>query len=273
MSMRPLIIAQISDLHVRREGELSYGIVDTCAMLRICVAQILAMPCRPALLLASGDLVDSGTPEEYTALRELLRPLTMPCYLIPGNHDDREVLRREFADHPGLGQWPPFVQYVIEEWPLRIIALDTVIPGEDGGRLCQERLAWLDTTLAAKPGKPALVMMHHPPIRSGIAGMDRHGLESSAAFEAVIAKHPQVARIVCGHLHRHIEARVGGVPVSVCPSPAHQIALDLDPASRARFVMEPPGFLLHFWNEGEGIVTHSVPVGAFAGPYGFEGQS
>ena len=267
--MNPLIIAQISDLHIRREGELIRGMVDTAAMLRRCVTQLLSLPARPSMLLISGDLVDAGAPIEYAKLRELLAPLPMPCYLIPGNHDDRDALRSEFADHPWLGQWRPFIQYAIDDWPLRIVALDTVIPGDDGGRLCEQRLEWLDATLAAVPEKPTLVMMHHPPFRTWIAGMDRHGLESPAAFRAVIEKHSQVERIVCGHLHRHIEARIGRVPVSVCPSPAHQITLDLAPEARPRFSMEPPGFLLHLWSEGAGMVTHSVPIGDFAGPYGF----
>lgn len=267
--MHPLIIAQISDLHIKREGELSYGVVDTAAMLRRCVAQILASKPRPDLLLVSGDLVDSGVAHEYATLRRLLAPLELPVYLIPGNHDDRGALRREFSDQPWLNQCEPFVQYAIEDWPLRIVALDTVIPGDDGGRLCVERLAWLEATLAAAPGKPTLLMMHHPPFRTWIAGMDRHGLAAPEEFAALIARHPQVERIVCGHLHRHIEARLAGVPVSVCPSPAHQITLDLAPERRARFIMEPPGYLLHLWNAREGVVTHGVPVGAFAGPYGF----
>lgn len=271
--MVPLIITQISDLHIKCGGELIGGVVDTVAMLRRCVTQILAMPAPPSLVLVSGDLVDAGAPAEYATLRALLAPLPMPYYLIPGNHDDRDALLGEFADHPWMrqcqGQVPHFIQYAIDDWPLRIVALDTVIPGDDGGRLCEERLAWLDATLTAMPEKPTLVMMHHPPFRSWIAGMDRHGLESPEAFAAVIANHPQVERIVCGHLHRHIEARIDRVPVSVCPSPAHQIALDLAPEAHPNFTMEPPGFLLHLWSEREGVVTHSMPIGDFAGPYGF----
>ncbi len=267
--MDPLIIAQISDLHIKREGELSYGIVDTAAMLRRCVAHILALRQRPDMLLVTGDLVDSGAPLEYATLRRLLAPLAVPTYLIPGNHDDRAALRREFTDQPWLRQCEPFIQYSIDDWPLRIAALDTVIPGDEGGRLCDERLAWLDATLAAAPEKPTLVMMHHPPFRTWIAGMDRHGLESPEAFAAVIARHAQVERIVCGHLHRHIEARIGRVPVSVCPSPAHQITLDLAPEANASFVMEPPGYQLHLWSAGHGLVSHTVPIGDFAGPYTF----
>jgi 3',5'-cyclic AMP phosphodiesterase CpdA len=268
--MIPLIIAQISDLHVKRDGELSYGMVDTVGMLRRCLAQMASMRSRPSLVLVTGDLVDSGAPSEYVTLRTLLAPLGVPCYLIPGNHDKRDALREAFSDHDWLRQWPPFVQYAVDDWPIRIVALDTSIPAEEGGRLCDKRLAWLDATLSAKPSKPTLVMMHHPPFRTGINGMDQIGFESPETFAAVIAKHPQVERIVCGHLHRHIEARIGRVPVSVCPSPAHQITLDLEPGAPASFIMEPPGFLLHLWSDGAGLVTHCVPIGTFPGPYGFD---
>jgi Icc protein len=267
--MDPLIIAQISDLHIKREGELSCGVVDTFSMLRRCVAHMLALPQRPALLLASGDLVDSGTAEEYASLRRLLAPLGIPAYLIPGNHDDRAALRREFADQPWLRQWEPFIQYAIDDWPLRIVALDTVIPGDDGGRLCDERLAWLEAALAAAPRQPTLVMMHHPPFRTWMTGMDRHGLEAPEKFAAVIGGHPQVERIVCGHMHRSIEARIGRVPVSVCPSPAHQITLDMAPGVHASFTMEPPAYQLHLWSAAHGLVSHTVPIGQFAGPYSF----
>ncbi|MFM9967019.1 MAG: phosphodiesterase [Burkholderiales bacterium] len=268
--MKPLILAQISDLHIKGEGELTCGVVDAARMLRACLAQILTTPWRPDFVLLTGDLVDGGAAKEYVCLRKLLAAMPMPVYLIPGNHDQRDTLREAFPDHAWLRQWPPFVQYAIDQWPQRVIALDTVVPGDDGGHLCEERLAWLDRTLAAQPEKPTLVMMHHPPFRTWITGMDRHGLLQPEAFAKVMAKHPQVERIICGHLHRHIEARLGRVPVSVCPSPAHQIRLDLATESRASFVMEPPGFLLHLWSAPDGMVTHYVPVGQFAGPYGFD---
>lgn len=267
--MTDLIIAQISDLHIRCEGKLLCDRVDTAAMLRRCVEHLASLPMRPSMLLATGDLTDGGTPAEYQTLKALLAPLQLPVYLIPGNHDDRDALREGFADHPWLAQSRPFVHYAIEDWPLRIVALDTSVPGCEGGQLCADRLAWLEATLAAEPAKSTLVMMHHPPFRTWMAGMDAIGLEAPEPFCAVIARHPQVERIVCGHLHRHIEARIGRVPVSVCPGAAHQIALDLAPGSPARFSLEPPGYLLHLWRAGEGMVTHSVPVGSFPGPYEF----
>ncbi len=267
-----MILCQITDLHIKPQRRLAYGVVDTATMLERCVEQILALPQPPDSVIATGDLVDLGRPEEYGLLRELLSPLlsgpgARPVYLLPGNHDERDALRASFADHAYLRQWSPFVQYVIEDHPLRLVALDTVIPGQGGGTLCGERLAWLDRTLSTS-ARPTVVALHHPPFATGIGHMDRISLAQADALARVIERHPQVERVIAGHLHRSITARFAGTVASVCPSPAHQVALDLDPEAPDRFVMEPPGFQLHFWN-GDALVTHTAAIGRHDGPYPF----
>jgi Icc protein len=99
--------------------------------------------------------------------------------------------------------------------------------------------------------------------------MDKLGLQGGPALAAVIARHPQVERVLCGHLHRPIEFRFAGTIASTCPSPAHQVALDLDPDAPSAFRMEPPGFQLHAWREGVGVVSHTAVIGNFAGPFPF----
>jgi Icc protein len=264
----PFLVAQVSDLHIKAKGRLSYRVVDTAGMLRACVSQLLALPQRPDVVVFTGDLVDFGRPEEYAELRKLLAPLAMPVYLIAGNHDERKGLREAFPDHAYLGS-SGFVQYAIEAHPLRIIGLDTVIEGAPGGRLCEERLAWLDAQLAAQPSRPTLVLMHHPPFRTFIGHMDVQGLEAPEALAAVIRRHPQVERILCGHLHRAIEARFAGTIACTAPSPAHQVALDLAEDAASRFVMEPPAFKLHAWTPQAGVISHTGYVGGFAGPFPF----
>ena len=267
-----MLIGQISDLHIKSDGRLSYRVVDTAGMLMRCVAHVLALKQRPDVVVVTGDLADFGRPEEYATLKALLAPLPMPYYLIPGNHDERGALRNAFPEHGYLRQWGPFVQYVIDEWPVRIVALDTVIPGESGGELCSERLAWLEATLAAQPRKPTIVIMHHPPFTTGIGHMDKMALADASGLAAVIGKHPQVERVLCGHLHRPIQVRFAGTIASTCPSPAHQVALDLDREAPSRFVMEPPAYQLHQWSASTGVVSHTAFIGEFAGPYPFREQ-
>jgi 3',5'-cyclic AMP phosphodiesterase CpdA len=263
-----LVIAQISDTHIKPEGRLAYDRVDTAAALATCVAAINRLDPKPDLVLATGDLVDAGRRDEYERLRALLDALDMPVYLIPGNHDDREAMRAVFPDHRYLGA-DGFIQYTLEDWPIRLVALDTLVPGKGGGELCDERLAWLDRTLGAAPAQPTIVFLHHPPFRTHIPGMDNFGLEGTEGLRRVIARHAQVERLLCGHLHRPIEARFAGTIASTCPSPAHQIHLDMRPGGLFGYILEPPGFQLHVFADGHPLVTHTVPIGDWPGPYPF----
>lgn len=263
-----MIVAQISDPHIKPEGRLAYRRVDTEAYLARAVRHLLALSPRPDVVLGTGDLVDAGRPDEYRRLRALLAPLPMPVYLIPGNHDDRDALRAAFADHGYLPR-EGFIQYVVDEHPLRLVALDTLVPGQGGGLLCAERLAWLDARLADAPDRPTLIFMHHPPFDTGVHHMDRIGLENAEAMGEVIRRHSQVLCITCGHLHRPIQLRWNGTLVMTAPSTAHQVALDLHPDAPLEFVMEPPACLLHVWRPGTGLLTHTSYIGDFDGPYPF----
>ncbi|MCF8533783.1 MAG: phosphodiesterase [Reyranella sp.] len=265
-----MIVAQITDMHVRPRGKIAYGRVDTNAMLGAAVAALEALPRKPDVVIASGDLTDCGLAEEYEVLRDLLGPLSMPVYLIPGNHDRRAEMHAAFASDGYLGNEDGFLHYVVENHPLRLIGLDTVIPGHGHGEMCPARLSWLADRLAEAPSRPTLIFMHHPPFRSGLVDMDAINCRNGNAMAEVVARFPNVERVVCGHHHRPITTRWAGTIGSVAPSTAHQVTLDLlahgNPAS---FSMEPPGLHLHLWSAGTGIVTHTVHVGDFKGPYPF----
>ena len=132
--------------------------------------------------------------------------------------------------------------------------------------LCAERLAWLADTLAAAPDRPTLLMMHHPPFLTGIEHMDKSTLDNAAAFAEVVARHPQIERILCGHLHRVIDRRFAGTIAGTAPSTAHQFALNLAPDAPLRFKFEPAGYQLHLW-QGGALVTHTAAFGDWPGPY------
>jgi 3',5'-cyclic-AMP phosphodiesterase len=257
-----MLIAQITDTHIKPEGVLAYRRVDTASFLARAVDHILHLDPRPDAVLATGDLVDAGEEAEYERLRRLLAPLPMPVYLIPGNHDDRVGIRRVFADHGYLPR-EGFIQYVVEGGPLRMVALDTLRPGSSGGVMDAERIAWVDARLAEAPTTPTLIFMHHPPFKTGIPYMDTIGLDGADAFADVVRRHPQVERVVCGHLHRSIQARWAGTVAMTAPSTAHQVAFDVREDAELGFTLEPPGYALHLWREGLGLVSHVATVGEY----------
>jgi 3',5'-cyclic AMP phosphodiesterase CpdA len=260
------IAAQLSDFHARAPGVKAYGI-DTNTMVERAIGAVLAMDPAPDCVLVSGDLTDCGIEAEYEIVLSNLRRLPMPVYVIPGNHDLRgplvKVLSKDYDYLPRTG----FINYVVDAFPLRLIALDSVTEGKTAGRFCAERLAWLRAALERGKGKPTLIMIHHPPFAVAVHGMDTLGLEDAAALEAIMRQFPEVERVVCGHYHRPITVRFGGTVGVVVPSVAHQVALDLRPGTSNRFIMEPPSFAVHTWRPDSGVVTHLMPIGDYGGPF------
>jgi 3',5'-cyclic AMP phosphodiesterase CpdA len=193
----------------------------------------------------------------------------MPLYFVGGNHDERSALRESFsgAGFEYLEQCDEFLQYAVDLGGIRLIALDTAVPVQGRGKLCSKRLAWLDERLG-EDSSPTLVAMHHPPFMTGIAHMDALGLEGSQALESIITNHSHVERLLCDHIHRSIQCRFGNTLASTCPSPAHQVALDLRIDGPDCFVMEPPGYQLHLWRDGR-LVSHSCAIGDYAAPLSF----
>ena len=257
-----MLIAQISDLHVAEDGELMRNFVDSNAKLAEAIAYLNGLERRPDIVLATGDLTDHGRPQQYALLEDILSELECPIYLVPGNHDEREPLR-EMALRMGLSFVPTEgpIQYVIDDWPVRLVAVDSMREGRHDGQLDDARLAWIDHVLGQEPDRPTLLFLHHPPFETGIWWMDLMGLEGSDRLRDIVARHPQLVRIISGHLHRPIETMWGSTLVSCAPSTAHQTQCNLHPDHSPVIAAEPPAVQLHWWT-GDGFVSHTTPFGA-----------
>jgi 3',5'-cyclic-AMP phosphodiesterase len=268
-----MIIAQLSDPHIVARGKLFRGPIqgaapeaervlrefDTAQYLARAVVELNALVPRPDITVVTGDLVDHGELDEYEHLRALLAPLSMPVYVIPGNHDAREPLRETFRSSCYLPN-DGFLQYTVEDYPLRLVALDTLVAGKHHGFLSAEQLNWLDATLCAQPKRPTVILMHHPPFATGISYMDNYSLESPARLAEVVGRHAQVERILCGHLHRAIDRRFAGTVAGTAPGTAHQIRINLVPGARISFNFEPAGYQLHVW-QNDSLVSHTALFG------------
>lgn len=265
-----MLICQITDLHVRGEGVPANRVVDTNMFAERAFRTIAALRPAPDVVIMTGDLTECGLLGEYRMLDSLIRRLLpMPVLVIPGNHDRRPEFREVLGHMRGVTEDATFIHYVVEDFPVRLVMLDSVVPGYGHGALDGGRLEWLDRALSDAPERPTIVALHHPPFLCGIGHMDSINLWDNGAFGAVIARHPQVERIICGHHHRPITTRVAHAIASIAPSIAHQVELDLAEDAPAQFVFEPPAFHLHLWRPDCGVVTHMAYVERFPGPYPF----
>jgi len=273
MSTRPILIAQISDLHIKAPGSLAYGRIDTAGAFERCVAALNQLAPRPDFVVISGDLADTPTSVEYQHLLRLLRPLQHPFAGIPGNHDSREMMRAAFPDAAYASRSGPLNRRV-EVGQLDLVLLDSSVPHKPHGELDTATLDWLETTLVSAQDRPALLFLHHPPFKTGVWHMDRQNLFNAGELAEIVRRHPRTRLIATGHVHRAALTMFAGVATTICPAPNHAVDLDLAELRAPSFKVEPPAFHLHSWFPGEGfgsVVTHQIPIGSFDGPHPFFG--
>ena len=260
-------IVQITDMHVSLPGKLFGKRIDSRAAFERTITRVLALNPAPDLVLLSGDLAETGAPEEYDFIAAQIARLSCPVFAIPGNHDVREEMLRKLPQCVEE-QRGGHLSLVRDEFPLRVIGLDTIIPGKVYGEICGQRLAWLRDSLAASE-KPTVIAMHHPPFLTGLKAMDNYGIKRGLPeFKAIVSEHARhICAIVCGHAHRMIAASISGVPVLLAPACSLAFDLDLGDRTKLNFTEEPPQFLLHTWSRDAGFVSHVVFTDAFPGPF------
>ena len=254
-----MLIAQISDLHCREAGAEASLSCDNNLNISLAVARLNDLSPRPDIVIATGDLTSAGRPEQYSALSDLLEPLEIPLFLLPGNHDEYGPFLDTFSNRYGIiNDKHGYVRTVIDDGPLRLVALDTSVEGYHQGAIPKERAKWLDKVLGLEPKKPTLIFMHHPPFETGIWWMDRMGiLEGTDLFAEVLSRHSQVIRITTGHLHRSIHATFAGIPVTVCPTTCYSVDLNIKDEAMPRVTNEPPAMMLHYWYR-DTLVSHTL---------------
>ncbi len=257
-------LAQLSDMHVVAEGTDEVLYVDNNGRAAAAVAAIVDESPAMDAVLATGDLTQWGSDAEYDQLAEVIAPLDVPILPIPGNHDTRAGLRRCFPEHP----WPSgdgHLSWVVEVEGVRIIGLDTTIPGEPGALFDPGREEWLRTALSNPHAGPTLLAMHHPPFATGIDWMDAAGFVGLDRFVSVVAD-VHVDRIICGHMHRPMSSMVAGVPAEVGISTAVHVALDLAPDGPLQVIRDPAGYRI--WRiDGNAIVAHTRYVDTGETPF------
>jgi 3',5'-cyclic AMP phosphodiesterase CpdA len=265
-----MLIAQLSDCHITEPGEKACGVAPTAENLGRCVDHINRLEPEPDLVLVTGDITACGLLAEAEHAAQLLRKLRYPYYVIPGNHDDRNTLWSVFGGNACPSRLGDFFNYAVDGHEIRLLAMDSTLPGAPGGEVCEARADWLDRRLAEAPMQPTIIFTHHPPLKFGVLETDEDGFVGADRFGDVVERYSNIERIVCGHVHLLVHARWRGSVVSTAPSMGMQLSLDLTMKRRSEFLLQAPAYLLHYWNEDKNLITHSVTVADAEGPFPFD---
>ncbi|NNC37428.1 MAG: phosphodiesterase [Hyphomonadaceae bacterium] len=254
-----MIIAQITDFHVGYLGPDEKN-CQNAERLELVLDAINKLRKKPDLILATGDLVEHGETWAYEMLKSRFANLTIPIHFLMGNHDTREPFQQVF---PQAEFNDGFLQYVIEDRSLRIIALDTLDQGNHGGAFCPRRENWLKSELDKAPDTPTLIAMHHPPIESGIPWLTAQRNDPWVVrLRSLLSQYDNIAHIIAGHIHRNIYTKFAGTTISVSEAVAPQVKLELEEIDadnqdgRDLIVRSRPVFNLHQW-DGYKVTSHT----------------
>ena len=256
-------IGQITDLHVGRKIPFPSGELDLFDQLIKAVDNLNSIDPPLDMAVISGDLANHGKEEDYIRVKSQLDRLNFPYFIVMGNHDQRETLKKVFNEHTYLKTEDEFIQYTLEDHPIRIIALDTLEPGTHFGLMCEKRIQWLKKKLADQPERPTLIFMHHPPMDTGMPYPDHLGMHNKDAFASVIKQNPQIEAIASGHTHRDSVLRWNGTVVYVTPSSAFSYGLEFHDVDDVDPLMEPPAARIFRWDAEVGLVAHLSYIGNY----------
>jgi Icc protein len=237
-------IAHISDIHVDsgdRSAARTARVVD----------YLVTLPTPPDVVLLTGDLADHGAENEYQRVRDLLPFPVLSC---PGNHDARGPYRKVMlGDGDGDDHGPVDRAYEISG--ILILMCDSSIPGRHDGWLADETLAWADGVLAGKPGMPAFLAFHHPPVELGLAFPDTIRQFGEQRLAALVERHPQIVALLCGHAHSAAATTFAGRPLLVAPGVVSTSLLPVEGGAVVDLTL-PPMIALHLLDQERRLTTH-----------------
>ncbi|AEI94598.1 metallophosphoesterase [Roseobacter litoralis] len=254
-----MLIAHISDFHVfAKAPETSVVRADAADAARKVVADVAGFAPRIDAVMFTGDLTDGGSAEDYALLQDILSPIDVPVFVVPGNHDARPGLRAAFGDTLLFGAGP-FLNYQARVGEIRILALDTLWDGHVAGRLDSAQLDWFAARLGERHDGLTLILMHHPAFPSQMAALDAMTLqEGRDGFEQLIAAYVGPLRILAGHIHRPFQTLWHGAFCAVSGGPAfqHELALGTD-TTEPGIVREPYAYFIHRMTGPTSVSIHT----------------
>ena len=254
-----MIIAHISDTHIALDTpDADRRIAD----FERTIAQINADDPAPDAIFHTGDIVHNGRPDEYAEAARILAGARAPVYVIPGNKDDRAHLRAAFATHAYLRPDGGCIDYAIEDFPIRLIGVDTLCAGSNRGDFGPDRAERLVRLIDPDPARWTAVFTHHPPFEV-MEGPDRLHFKTPQAMTRladVLQQSGRVIAVFCGHVHRGVAGRVGPIPALIVPS----IATTLRKGEYPARMTTRPVYHIHRFGPAGVFSTEARIVGAGA---------
>lgn len=247
-----MIIAQISDTHIALDTpDADRRLAD----FERTIADVNALDPAPDVILHTGDIVHNGRPEEYAEAVRILAKASAPVYVIPGNKDDRANLRAAFSPRGYLKPGSDFIDYSVEDYPVRLIAVDTLTTASNKGDFCPARAKRLIELIDAETTKPIAVFAHHPPfeVQVGPDPINFETPEMMARLRDALQRGGRVIAVFSGHVHRSTAGHVGSIPATVMPS----IATTLRKGEYAPHMKTRPVYHIHRFDPAWGFVTEA----------------
>ena len=246
-------ILQLTDLHVFCEPEQRLKGIPTRESLQDVVSWICENEAPFDHLIVTGDHTHDEKPESYRSVQQILAPWSDRIWQVPGNHDDRKILRSVFADRVS-GQDSEQVRFSFTDEGWLCVGLDTHLPGEVAGWIDQEQVDWLRDVIAESPDLQVALFLHHPPVDVGSEWMDRIGLGGRETLQQLIMDEERIRLMCCGHVHHEFESQIGSAEIHTTPS----TGIQFNPAGAvANFAADAPGYRVIELGP-DGFSTHVV---------------
>jgi len=251
-----MIIAQISDTHIAVDiPEAEQRMWDLARS----IANINTLDPAPDVIVHTGDIVHSGQPDEYALAASTLAKARAPVYVVAGNKDNRANLHEAFSSRGYLAPEADFIDYAIDDYPVRLIVLDTLSSSSNRGDFCAERVRRLIDLIDAETTKPVAVFTHHPPFVVTVGPHPLHfeAPEPMSRLQQALQRSGRVVAVFSGHVHRPAAGHVGNIPASVVPCIATTLRKgDYPPHMKSR-----PIYHVHRFDRDCGFVTETRIVG------------
>lgn len=253
-----MITVHISDIHFEKNSPLSTALTEKI------VNTVNALETPVDAVLISGDTSQAKQYDNYEGCFKILDKLKAPYFVITGNHDRSQdlikALKQYCPRHPE-SEFGDCLQYCVDDFEMRLIALDTFADNKAGGCFPAERLKWLEDKLENNPDKkPVIILIHQFTAKTGLNFFDTHAGAWFDDFNRLAARHEDTIKLIaCGHMHNAMSTTIGRIPVVCCFSAKWQAKLDFKPENDLVLPRKPVGFYLHRFEDGK-LVSIAVPL-------------